>query len=75
MPNFNAVYALLLREAKIFFREKERIVSILVSPLLFLFVFTYVMPHMTGGASMNPTAAMAGRDFPTVLLPGLMAVA
>ncbi len=48
-----------------------------MQPLLFLFVFTYIMPHMSGG---NPMAAMgpqagAGGDFGTVLLPGLMAVA
>ncbi len=46
-----------------------------MNPLLFLFVFTYIMPHMSGGAAMNPTAAMAGGNFSTVLLPGLMAVA
>jgi len=46
-----------------------------MNPLLFLFVFTFIMPHMSGGASMNPTAAMAGASFSTVLLPGLMAVA
>lgn len=48
-----------------------------MNPLLFLFVFTFVMPHMTGGAAMNPTAQMAGAGaggFSTVLLPGLMAV-
>ncbi len=46
-----------------------------MNPLLFLFVFTYIMPHMSGGAAMNPTAQMAGANFSTVLLPGLMAVA
>ena len=46
-----------------------------MNPLLFLFVFTYIMPHMSGGAAANPTAAMAGGGFSTVLLPGLMAVA
>ena len=30
---------------------------------------------MTGGAAMNPTTQMAGGNFSTVLLPGLMAVA
>ena len=50
-------------------------IRICMNPLLFLFVFTYVMPHMSGGAGMNPTAAMAGTSFSTVLLPGLMAVA
>jgi len=50
-------------------------IRIIMNPLLFLFVFTYVMPHMSGGAAANPTAAMAGGNFSTVLLPGLMAVA
>jgi ABC-2 type transport system permease protein len=48
-----------------------------MNPMLFLFVFTFIMPHMSGGAAMNPTTAMAGAgmNFSTVLLPGLMAVA
>jgi ABC-2 type transport system permease protein len=50
-------------------------IRICMNPLLFLFVFTFVMPHMSGGAANNPTAAMAGSNFSTVLLPGLMAVA
>ena len=57
------------------------IIRVCMNPLLFLFVFTYVIPSMSGagghgaGAAMNPTAAMAGNAFSTVLLPGLMAVA
>jgi len=51
------------------------LIRVCMNPLLFLFVFTYIMPHMSGGAAMNPTAAMAGANFSTVLLPGLMAVA
>jgi ABC-2 type transport system permease protein len=54
------------------------LIRVAMNPLLFLFVFTYVMPHMSGGAAMNPTANMAaagGGSFGTVLLPGLMAVA
>ena len=50
-------------------------IRVIMNPLLFLFVFTYIMPHMQGGAANNPTAAMAGGGFSTVLLPGLMAVA
>ncbi len=46
-----------------------------MNPLLFLFVFTYIMPHMSGGGATNPTAQLAGGNFSTVLLPGLMAVA
>jgi ABC-2 type transport system permease protein len=50
-------------------------IRVCMNPLLFLFVFTYVIPHMNANAAMNPTAAMAGNAFSTVLLPGLMAVA
>jgi ABC-2 type transport system permease protein len=49
-------------------------VRVCMNPLLFLFVFTVIMPHM-GTASLNPTASMDGGNFSTVLLPGLMAVA
>ncbi len=46
-----------------------------MNPLLFLFVFTYIMPHMSGGAGNSPMTQMGGGNFSTVLLPGLMAVA
>jgi ABC-2 type transport system permease protein len=71
-----AFIGLFLRDAYVLRRELfPFVIRVCMNPLLFLFIFTYVMPHMTGGAAMNPTAAMAGHDFPTVLLPGLMAVA
>ena len=51
-------------------------VRVAMQPLLFLFVFTYVFPHMSGGAAGNPMrGGGAGINFSTVLLPGLMAVA
>ena len=50
-------------------------IRIAMNPLLFLFVFTYVMPHMASGAMASPAASMGGVNFSTVLLPGLMAVA
>ena len=51
-------------------------IRVCMNPLLFLFVFTYVFPHMSGAASGNPMAHPGGVDnFSTVLLPGLMAVA
>ncbi len=53
-------------------------IRVCMNPLLFLFVFTYVLPHMSGGGGrMSPAAQMAGSagGFGTVLLPGLMAVA
>jgi len=62
--NLNAVYALLLREAKIFLREKERIVSILISPLLFLFVM--------GKGMASGTSPVAGYTYQQFIFPGIM---
>ncbi len=71
-----AFVGLFLRDLYVLRRELFPFaIRICMNPLLFLFVFTFVMPHMSGGAAMNPTAAMAGTSFSTVLLPGLMAVA
>lgn len=64
--NMNAVYALLLREAKIFLREKERIVSILISPLLFLFVM--------GKGMASGTSPVAGYTYQQFIFPGIMAM-
>jgi ABC-2 type transport system permease protein len=71
-----AFAGLFLRDLHVLRREiLPFVIRVCMNPLLFLFVFTFIMPHMSGGASMNPTAAMAGMNFSTVLLPGLMAVA
>lgn len=74
-----AFLGLMLRDLFVLRREiGPFIIRVGMNPLLFLFVFTYVMPHMSGGAALNPTASMAtagGGSFGTVLLPGLMAVA
>ena len=58
------------------------VIRVCMNPLLFLFVFTYVIPSMSGAAAhgaaagVNPSASMAeaGISYSTVLLPGLMAV-
>jgi ABC-2 type transport system permease protein len=71
-----AFAGLMLRDLHVLRRELPSfLIRVIMNPLLFLFVFTYIMPHMSGGAALNPTAAMAGANFSTVLLPGLMAVA
>jgi ABC-2 type transport system permease protein len=71
-----AFAGLFLRDLHVLRREiRPFAIRVMMNPLLFLFVFTYVIPHISGGASMNPTAAMSGNAFSTVLLPGLMAVA
>jgi ABC-2 type transport system permease protein len=74
-----AFIGLMQRDFRVLTREIfPFLIRVAMNPLLFLFVFTYVMPHMTGGAKMSPVAGMAavgGGGFGTILLPGLMAVA
>jgi ABC-2 type transport system permease protein len=71
-----AFAGLFLRDLYVLRRELfPFVIRVCMNPLLFLFVFTYVIPHMNAGVAMNPTAGMAGSAFSTVLLPGLMAVA
>jgi len=72
-----AFQGLMLRDLHVLRREIfPLVIRICMNPLLFLFVFTYIMPHMS--AASNPTAALAAGNnggFGTVILPGLMAVA
>lgn len=68
-----AFWGLLLRDTRVLTREFHVFLArVGMQPLLFLFVFTFILPHMGGG---NPMAAAGGVDFGTILLPGLMAVA
>ncbi|QMV19244.1 ABC transporter permease [Granulicella sp. 5B5] len=72
-----AFAGLMLRDFRVLTRElMPFLVRVAMNPLLFLFVFTYVMPHMSGGGA-SPMASIAASTggFGTVLLPGLMAVA
>jgi ABC-2 type transport system permease protein len=66
MPNFYAIYALLMREARVFFREKERILSILISPLLFLFVM--------GKGMGSGTSPVEGYTYQQFIFPGIVAM-
>lgn len=76
MQYARAFLGLFLRDLYVLRRESiPFLIRVCMNPLLFLFVFTYIMPHMSGGAALNPTASMDGANFSTVLLPGLMAVA
>ena len=76
MQYARAFAGLFLRDLYVLRREVfPFVIRVCMNPLLFLFVFTYIMPHMSGGAAMNPTASAMGQNFSTVLLPGLMAVA
>ena len=49
-----AFTGLFLRDLHVLRREMfPFLVRVIMNPLLFLFVFTYIMPHMSGGAAMN----------------------
>jgi ABC-2 type transport system permease protein len=68
-----AFLGLFLRDLRVLTREfLPFVLRVGMQPLLFLFVFTFILPRMAGG---NPMAVAGGADFGTILLPGLMAVA
>ena len=70
---FRAFGGLFLRDLRVLTREFLPFVGrVGMQPLLFLFVFTFILPRMGNG---NPMAVGGGADFGTILLPGLMAVA
>lgn len=65
-----AFIGLMLRDLRVLRREiGPFIVRIVMQPLLFLFVFTFLFPRI------GQAGAVGGANFATVLLPGLMAVA
>jgi ABC-2 type transport system permease protein len=73
-----AFLGLFLRDLRVLSREMAPFfLRVGMQPLLFLFVFTFVMPRMSGGAAGGASmmSGGAGPAFGTVLLPGLMAVA
>lgn len=66
----SAFTGLMLRDLRVLRRELGPfVVRIVMQPLLFLFVFTYIFPRIGQGNTVG------GANFATVLLPGLMAVA
>ena len=71
---FRAFFGLFLRDLRVLTREiAPFLLRVGMQPLLFLFVFTFILPRMGGG---NPIATGGGKlDFGTIILPGLMAVA
>jgi ABC-2 type transport system permease protein len=69
----SSFFGLVLRDLRVLMREfVPFLLRVGMQPLLFLFVFTYILPRMSTG---NPLASGAGFDFGEILLPGLMAVA
>jgi ABC-2 type transport system permease protein len=68
-----AFFGLVLRDGRVLMREVVPfLLRVGMQPLLFLFVFTYVLPRMAGGSALG---FGSGPSFGQILLPGLMAVA
>src|ERR1700722_4884680 len=68
--------AMMAREGRVLRRNLVgTFVRSIMQPLLFVFVFTYVLPKIGGGGGkiFSAGAAASGTTFATVLLPGLMA--
>lgn len=66
MGQLEAIYAIWLRELKIYLREKERIISSLVSPLLWLFAF---------GGGVGAAVSIAGVSYQQFIFPGIIVMA
>ncbi|MBO0773871.1 MAG: ABC transporter permease [Actinobacteria bacterium] len=70
--------AMMVREFRVLRRNMiATFTRTVMQPLLFVFVFTYVMPKIGGGFSLGGAgaagAAAGGTTFATILVPGLMA--
>jgi ABC-2 type transport system permease protein len=66
--------AMMAREGRVLRRNAiATFTRSVMQPLLFVFVFTYVMPKIGGGGIFGAGARASGVTFATVLLPGLMA--
>ena len=68
--------ALLARDLRVLRREGAMFfVRVIMQPLLFVFVFSYVLPKIgPGGGSPFASAVPVGISFATVLVPGLVAM-
>ena len=73
----HTIVALLQRDVRVIRREwASFLVRLIMQPLLFVFVFTYVLPKVGAGASPvgSVAAAHTAFTFATILVPGLVAV-
>jgi ABC-2 type transport system permease protein len=67
MGELAGLYALWYREAKVFLRERSRIVSSLINPLMWLVIFG------TGlGASIELTGTASGVNYQQFIFPGIL---
>ncbi|KCZ72483.1 putative permease [Candidatus Methanoperedens nitroreducens] len=65
MSEIEGIYAIWLRETKIYIREKERLIASIISPLLWIFAF---------GAGLGSTVDIEGYNYQIFIYPGVMAM-
>lgn len=63
MSEIEGIYAVWLREFKVYIREKERVISSLVSPILWLVAF---------GTGLGSVVAIEGVNYRTYIYPGIL---
>lgn len=66
MGFLQGIYAVWLREVTVFFREKERVISAIVTPLLWIFAF---------GGGLGASVELQGVNYQTFIFPGVVAMA
>ncbi len=66
MGLLQGIYAVWLREVTVFFREKERVISAIVTPLLWIFAF---------GGGLGATVEISGVNYQTFIFPGVVSMA
>src|SRR5258708_26322413 len=70
LKTFNGMMA---REFRVLGRNApSTFIRAVMQPLLFAFVFAYVLPKIGSGFSAGAGAAASGVNFSTILVPGLM---
>ncbi len=65
MSELSGLYALWYREFKVFLREKSRIISSLIQPLMWLVIF---------GTGLGSVLSISGTNYTTFIYPGILAM-
>jgi ABC-2 type transport system permease protein len=64
MNNINGILAIWYREYKVFLRERSRVISSIISPLLWLLIF---------GGGLGSSLMVSGINYQTFIFPGILA--
>jgi ABC-2 type transport system permease protein len=62
MIELKPIYGIWLREVKVYIREKERVISSFVSPILWLFIF---------GSGLGASVSLHGVSYQVFIFPGI----